>query len=478
MPTSLRPAPPLIWHRVLPAFLALLLLSGCLKDSIDNSLTPLVPPLTLRWPVTGDTLFTGPHQVLYDLSGVKGVDHYQLFVNDTLYNSYPDSGNGKAPVVLWTVDSTLLGRRVRYFLRAYDIDGDSVTSSTMTNIYVTVSPTRPLPPLNLALWPIDASTINLTWENQSANETGFELWRKAGAADWAVVQTMPARSTSTNDTGLVEGVAYHYKVRAVNAFGYGESNEVSIGTDLPVMDPPTNLQATPLGTRLIELDWNDNSVGELGFVIQRRITTGSVWAQIAMTEPNVTTYFDTTGLVGSGSYTYRVAARGQFAQSAWSNEAGATTLYLDTYPPTNLAAAFDVPSKTVKLTWKSNTIYDAQTRVERRIDPTGPFVEIAKLGPTSTAYADSAILAGYPYAYRVRVLSVDGHFTLYSNTASVQVPKFTAVGGERRRMPARRRSVRTADRHAPPPGPPARRFGERIRADALRAHEPAGFPAA
>jgi hypothetical protein len=85
---------------------------------------------------------------------------------------------------------------------------------------------------------------------------------------------------------------------------------------------PTNLTAEAIDAGQITLGWKDNSSNETGFRIERK-TTGS-FARIATVGAGVTSYAD-TGLAPSTTYTYRVCAYNSAGNSAYSNEASATT---------------------------------------------------------------------------------------------------------------------------------------------------------
>jgi titin len=402
--------------------LTLLSLAGCMDRNADDLLTPVMPSITLRWPRSGDVVMTGHREILYEFESPRGAATYELVVNDSLLGSYPAGTDGALPDIYWQVDTALIPTGARYFLRVYDHDGNAATSTTMTGIRVITPTSPPAPPAHLALWVLSASAVNFTWEDASNDESGFELWRSAAGSAFARIQSLPPNAISTNDTGLAGGVVYRYRVRAVNAFGFGESNEVSVGSPNPVLDAPTSLAATARGTRLVELQWSDNSSGELGFVIQRRVSTGSVFSQVGLVGPNAQAFADTAGLSGGSSYTYRVAARGQFGQSAWSNEETVTTLYQDVFPPSNLIALYESASKSVRLTWKDNTIFEIQTRIERRSNPTGLFAEIARTGVDVVSYRDTTATAGVSYTYRVRAATAGEYLTVYSNEASVTLP--------------------------------------------------------
>jgi hypothetical protein len=388
----------------------------------DDLLTPVMPSITLRWPRSGDVVMTGRREILYDFDSPRGAATYELVVNDSLIGAYPAGTDGALPDIYWQVDTSLIPAGARYFLRVYDHDGNAATSMTMTGIRVVTPTYPPAPPTHLALWPLSVSAVNLTWEDAASDESVYELWRSAGGGAYSRIQSLPPNSVSTNDTGLAGGEIYRYRVRAVNAFGFGESNEVSVGSSSPVLNAPTNLAATARGTRLVELQWTDNSSTELGFVIQRRVSSGTIYSQVGLVAPNEQSFSDTSGLSGGSSYTYRVAARGQFGPSAWSNEETVTTLYQDVFPPTNLIALYETASKSVRLTWKDNTIFESQTRIERRANPNGSFTEIARTGVDVISYRDSTATAGVGYTYRVRAATLTEYLTAYSNEASVTVP--------------------------------------------------------
>ncbi|MGB2998201.1 MAG: fibronectin type III domain-containing protein, partial [Phycisphaerae bacterium] len=68
----------------------------------------------------------------------------------------------------------------------------------------------------------------------------------------------------------------------------------------------------------------DNSDNETGFKILRKTGAGGEWGQIDTVGADVTTYND-TGLAGLTTYYYRVRAYNEVGNSAYSNEANATT---------------------------------------------------------------------------------------------------------------------------------------------------------
>lgn len=86
---------------------------------------------------------------------------------------------------------------------------------------------------------------------------------------------------------------------------------------------PTNLIATAVSFNQVNLTWEDNSDNERGFRVERSLD-GFNFAQIGTTDPNDTTFSDTT-VTPNTTFFYRVFAFNNFGSSAPSNLASATT---------------------------------------------------------------------------------------------------------------------------------------------------------
>lgn len=179
----------------------------------------------------------------------------------------------------------------------------------------------PVAPSNLNASTVSDSQINLTWTDNSTDETGFIIERRTSTGSYVEIATVGANVTSYSNTGLKESTTYYYRVRAYNSAGYSDySNEASALT-LPAA--PSNLTATAISSTQINITWTDNSGGELGFKIERRTSTGT-YRQIATVGPNTNTYND-SGLARNTRYFYRVRAYNSAGDSSYSNEATAKT---------------------------------------------------------------------------------------------------------------------------------------------------------
>jgi subtilisin family serine protease len=92
--------------------------------------------------------------------------------------------------------------------------------------------------------------------------------------------------------------------------------------------PPSSLSAAAASSSGINVTWSDSSYGEDGFKIERKTDVGGLYAQVAATAANTTTYSD-TGLDKSTTYYYRVRSFNGSNNSDFSAEASATTTSSD-----------------------------------------------------------------------------------------------------------------------------------------------------
>jgi fibronectin type 3 domain-containing protein len=124
----------------------------------------------------------------------------------------------------------------------------------------------PNAPSVMAASTISSTRVDLTWQDNSNNETGFRVERSSnGNTSWTTIATLSSNTTSYSDTkGLFPGVTYYYRVRSYNAAGNSAySNEVTAitpGTAVDVGDESalrTNLQSSlPAGGLTIHLTSN------------------------------------------------------------------------------------------------------------------------------------------------------------------------------------------------------------------------------
>ena len=97
------------------------------------------------------------------------------------------------------------------------------------------------------------------------------------------------------------------------------------------LSPPTKLTVTVVSYNGIDLAWQDNSDGETGFMVQRRVEGSDDWVEIGTAAANATLFSD-SGLEPTTTYHYRVRAFNIIQSSAFSNQVRVRTL--EVQPPT------------------------------------------------------------------------------------------------------------------------------------------------
>ena len=227
--------------------------------------------------------------------------------------------------------NTGLNANTRYWyrVRAFNATDQSAYSA---NLSVTTAQ-GPAAPSGLTAQAVSPNQINLTWVDNTTNETGFTLERAPDvsgvAGTFAAIATLAANTVAYNDASLTESTRYWYRVRAFTAVDVSAYSNLANATT-PQSPPaaPTNLQAAALTASSIGLTWADNASNESGFLIDRAPdAAGSpgTFAQVAQVGANVTS-FTNSALNPSTRYWFRVRAFNTAQNSAFTNNASATTL--------------------------------------------------------------------------------------------------------------------------------------------------------
>lgn len=201
----------------------------------------------------------------------------------------------------------------------------------------------PAAPSNLG-WSTGSRGIVLSWRSNSTGDTRFDIERSTSTSvsrppgPWSRVGQVFNR-TDYEDTGVnaYNRTWYRYRVRAFDTSSSCDpsspafdprrvchspySNEISVTWD-EAPAAPTNLTATAVSSRQIDLHWTDNSNNESAFIVSRALSNeppppsgrgpfDSEWSRIAQLPADTTSYSD-TDVEGHGNYHhyyYRVVAK-------------------------------------------------------------------------------------------------------------------------------------------------------------------------
>jgi hypothetical protein len=284
---------------------------------------------------------------------------------------------------------------------------------------------------NLTSTAVSKSQIDLSWQDDAAHETGWEVHRSTSgpAGAFTLLATTAANVTSYSDMGLDPLTQYCYRVRSFRTSGkktsFGEFSSPNCSTTPGPPPASSNADARPANSTAVDVTWADNSGTEDGFSVERSLDGGASWATVATTVANVTSLQD-GGRSSEQQVCYRVVAFNAHGDSGPSN----ADCTVPPAGPMSLAAAAVSP-QAVDLTWTDNSLIEDGYKVERAPAEAGPYSAITTLAANSTSYRDRGLSGSTTYWYRVRATR-EGGFSDFSNSASATTPAGSCVDGPER----------------------------------------------
>ena len=172
-------------------------------------------------------------QKWYEVHGINGGD--PMLTDVSVRNFFPLTG------------SLLINAGVTIGSVVTDFSGATRPQGTASDIgayeYGSGAPPPPDPPAvipapsSLAAVALSASTISMTWVDNSTTETGFEIQRSLDNVSWVTITTKSANAVSHINTGLAASTTYYYRVRAV--LGTTSVSDWSNTSTATTQDTPT-----------------------------------------------------------------------------------------------------------------------------------------------------------------------------------------------------------------------------------------------
>jgi hypothetical protein len=93
---------------------------------------------------------------------------------------------------------------------------------------------EPTPPSNLAVMELDRGA-HLTWKDNSDDEGGFMLERKAGTGNFEVYKSLDFNTTQYHDAAITAGMTYTYRVMAMPKSGGGHTASTQYSNEVTFM---------------------------------------------------------------------------------------------------------------------------------------------------------------------------------------------------------------------------------------------------
>ncbi len=272
----------------------------------------------------------------------------------------------------------------------------------------------PNAPTNLRGAVLTSTSFNITWDDNSADETNFFLVYTVNGNAQTPASLGSSAGTGTIGTGFSGLTGWNtatVQIRADNAAGSSFSNTVSLTFNVSFSAPNSPLtKAQADGTALFM--WTDNSSSESGYIVEIATAVAGPFSTWGSTGANLTGI--SGGLAPSTTYYFRVkafqgTAASPTATTAYSSVVSVTTVALT--PPTSLTATVASES-TVNLIWVDNSAVEGGYGVYYRTSGSGSYTRITYAAANATSYSVTGLAPGTAYDFQVT--------TAYQSTSIIE----------------------------------------------------------
>lgn len=168
---------------------------------------------------------------------------------------------------------------------------------------------------------------------------------------------------------------------------------------------PTEVSLELLGEN-VKIKWLDNDSLESAFIIERK--SDSSYVKIAETKKNVTSFVDSTVIVGR-IYYYRIKSVNEETESDYTEGVSIEPIFPSPYI---LTINYQTAS-TLTINWSDNSLFESGFKIERSIN-NGNFIEIGEVQQNISSFNDLDIDTTNIIQYRVRAFTTR-NVSLFSN---------------------------------------------------------------
>lgn len=292
--------------------------------------------------------------------------------------------------------STGLTSGTKYFHRVYAYNTGGNSEYIIES--ATTLPSIPVAPSGLSAT-VSGLNITLNWLDNANNEDGYKLERSLyGSKTFEEIAMLSSNVTTYEDTDLPSGTEYEYRVRAYNIAGNSTYSNIIQVTTMNAPNAPTSLVGEAITETRIDISWNDNSLDETIFKVERSDDAGATWTEIATTLADEYSYKDYDVTTGT-TYSYRVRAYNIIGNSAYSNVISLNPLSVPE-APSNLAATF-ITDTQINLSWTDNSDDEVGFKLQRSLDGISSWNTIYTAAPNETSYNHTGLTHSTTYYYRI-----------------------------------------------------------------------------
>ncbi|MCF7920266.1 MAG: formylglycine-generating enzyme family protein [Candidatus Cloacimonetes bacterium] len=284
-------------------------------------------------------------------------------------------------ILAWIDETANINCGLQYRIYAWSGENtsNSLTSGLIDNTFPVIE--------NLSIEQVNVHTFQLNWEQDHIiGEDGFLLERSIDDGIYIQIADLPADTDEfLDDINVRDSVGtVHYRLRGYLADDYSDYVMTVCAINL---QPPSDLQYHIINIDQIRLNWTDNSNGEEGFCIDRKIGDNLWHHRYHLTEENITTWLDENVPVDR-NITYRIMAyAGEYESEYIESD------LIDTSLPEIADLSIEpVNIHTFQIDWQQDHILAEEGFIIYRSINDNDFVMLAELVPDTETYTDDICL--------------------------------------------------------------------------------------
>jgi len=311
---------------------------------------------------------------------------------------YIFAGSTTSNVTVFT-DNAICGN-IPYFYRV------RATNSTGSSSYVgpiVINVPSPVPPSDLIVTDTNSYSLAFAWKNNATNASGIKLYRSTSGGPFALLDVLSAQIDVYTNTGLTPATSYVYLITATNTFGESGCAQIAASTiEISPPKTPSNLIVTRTNLQALRLSWQDLSINEEGFHIERSIN-GAPYVLAGVTTSNVTVFTDNS-IIGNIPYFYRVMATNSAGFSSYCDPI--VIIVPSPAKPTSLVVT-ETNMKSIILAWQDNATNTTGFKLYRSVSGES-FILLSSLVSNARTFSNIGLASATLYIYRITATNTFG----------------------------------------------------------------------
>ncbi|CAM2769904.1 hypothetical protein [Rariglobus hedericola] len=311
-------------------------------------------------------------------------------------------GFGETKIYDTTAKQLILGMPVTTKVSAFNTVSDKlVVPLTGAVGFYPLNNGTTLPAPVLSAGTITTSSAAFTWIENSL-ETGFTLQRRLTTqTDWTdVTSAIAQNAVAYTATGLTAATTYEFRLKAqATNVSSPWSNVVTVAIPQIPLPVPTTPTASSVTAASATLAWSISGTGYDKILVERSANGVDGWTTLTELSASARSYTDTS-LQPSTTYYYRIVTATSDRRSTVSaTRTVTTTAYTAPVSPTSISVVTPASGE-VRVAWSSLTGVTGHI-VERRVEGSSTWTQIANLPVATSSLTDSNLTLGVRYYYRL-----------------------------------------------------------------------------